>query len=326
MAMRPRVSAGGSERTSGGERATVWRMEIRVGRQVASALAAGQPAVALESTLIAHGLPRPRNLDVAERIEHVAHSEGAEPATIAVLDGVVHVGLDADQLKRVAGDASVVKLSERDLPVAAAKRLDGATTVAATATLAHRAGIDVFATGGLGGVHRGASQTWDVSADLPTLARTPIILVCAGVKSILDVAATLEQLETLGVTVVGYRTDRFAGFYRSDSGQPVPWTVDDADEIVAIHRARTDLGLQSALVVANPVPVDEQLDPELHDHALATGLEQAQASGISGGALTPFLLAHFHAATGGRSLEVNIRLVLHNVALAARIAGALAHA
>jgi pseudouridine-5'-phosphate glycosidase len=299
-------------------------MEIRVRPQVATALAAGQAAVALESTLIAHGLPRPDNLDVAARIERVAQSEGAAPATIAVLGGVAHVGLEPDQLGRIAGDASVVKLSERDLPVAAAKRLDGATTVAATAALARRAGIDVFATGGLGGVHRGASQTWDVSADLHTLARTPIILVCAGVKSILDVAATLEQLETLGVTVVGYRTDRFAGFYRSDSGQPVPWTVQDADEIAAIHRARNDLGLRSALVVANPVPVADQLDPGLHDRALASGLEQAQARGISGGELTPFLLAHFHTATGGRSLEVNIELVLRNVALAARIARALA--
>lgn len=300
-------------------------MEIRVRPQVATALAAGRPAVALESTLIAHGLPRPDNLDVAARIERVARSEGAEPATIAVLDGVAHVGLEPDELGRIAGDTGVVKLSERDLPVAAAKRLVAATTVAATAALAHRAGIAVFATGGLGGVHRGASRTWDVSADLHTLARTPIVLVCAGVKSILDVAATLEQLETLGVTVVGYRTDRFAGFYRSDSGQPVPWTVDNAEEIAAIHRARADLGLRSALVVANPLPVTDQLDPELHDRTLASGLEQAEARGIFGGELTPFLLAHFHAATGGRSLQVNIDLVLRNVTLAARIAGALAH-
>ena len=298
-------------------------MEIRIHAELAAALRAGRPAVALETTLIAHGLPRPRNLAVAERIEDVARGEGALPATIAVLDGVAHVGLDHGQLVRVAGDPDVAKLSERDLVVAAAKRIDGATTVAATVTLAHRAGIDVFATGGLGGVHRGASETWDVSADLATLARTPIVVVCAGVKSILDVPATLERLESLGVPVVGYRTDRFAGFYRSDSGQPVPWTVDDVGEVAAIHRARTGLGMRSALVVANPLPESGQLDPELHDRALSSGLAAARAQGVTGRALTPFLLAHFHEVTGGRSLDVNIRLVLGNVTLAARIAAAL---
>jgi pseudouridine-5'-phosphate glycosidase len=298
-------------------------MEIRVRSQIAAALAGGQPTVALESTIIAHGLPRPDNLSVARDIERVARSEGAQPATIAVLDGVAHVGLEHGQLARVAG-GDLVKLSARDLPVAAAKALDGATTVAATATLAQHVGIDVFATGGLGGVHRGASHTWDVSADLGVLARTPIVMVCAGVKSILDVAATLERLETLGVTVVGYRTDRFAGFYRSDSGQPVPWTVHDADEIAAIHLARAALGSPSALVVANPVPEDEQLDADLHDGALASGLARAQAQGITGGRLTPFLLAHFREATGGRALDVNIRLVLRNAALAAQVAQAVA--
>jgi pseudouridine-5'-phosphate glycosidase len=298
-------------------------MNIEVQPQLAAALAAGRPAVALESTLIAHGLPRPDNLAVAERIEGVARSEGAQPATMAVLGGVAHAGLDRDQLAAVAANPDIAKLSERDLPVAAAKRLDGATTVAATAALAQRCGIDVFATGGVGGVHRGAAQTWDVSADLGTLARTPIILVCAGVKSILDVPATLERLETLGVTVVGYRSDRFAGFYRSDSGQPVPWRVDDVDEIAAIHHARSTLGMRSALLVANPVPEAEQLEEDVHDQALASGLELAAAQGVTGRDLTPFLLAHFRAATGGRSLEVNIDLVLRNVALAARIADAV---
>lgn len=298
-------------------------MKVRVRSQIAAALAEGQPAVALESTLIAHGLPRPDNVAVAERIEAVARSEGVQPATIAVLDGVACVGLESDELGAVAADPGITKLSERDLPVAAAKRLDGATTVAATAVLAHRGGIDVFATGGLGGVHRGAAQTWDVSADLDALARTPIILVCAGVKSILDVAATLERLESLGVTVVGYRTDRFAGFYRSDSGQPVPWTVDDVDEIADIHHARAALGMRSALVVANPVPETAQLAQDLHDRALSTGLDLAVARGITGRDLTPFLLAHFHDVTGGRSLEVNIDLVLRNVALASRIAHAV---
>ena len=298
-------------------------MEVRVRSELATALADGRPAVALESTLVAHGLPRPGNLAVAERIEDAARGEGAVPATVAVLGGVAHLGLDREQLARVAGDPEVVKLSERDLPVAAAKRLDGATTVAATAVLAQRGGIDVFATGGLGGVHRGATETWDVSADLATLARTPIVLVCAGVKSILDVSATLEVLESLGVAVVGYRTDRFAGFYRSDSGQPVPWTVDDVGEIAAIHRARAGLGSRSALVVANPLPESEQLEPDLHDSALASGLEAARMRAIGGRDLTPFLLAHLHEVTGGRSLDVNIRLVLRNVTLAARIAAAL---
>ena len=298
-------------------------MKTRVRSQVASALAGGRPAVALESTLIAHGLPRPDNLAVAERIEAVIRSEDAQPATIAVLDGVACVGLESEQLAAVATNPDIAKLSERDLPVAAAKRLDGATTVAATAALAHRSGIDVFATGGLGGVHRDAARTWDVSADLGTLARTPIILVCAGVKSILDVAATLERLESLGVTVVGYRTDRFAGFYRSDSGQPVPWTVDDVDEIADIHHARAGLGMRSALVVANPVPEAAQLVQDLHDRALASGLDLAAAHGVTGRELTPFLLAHFREVTGGRSLEVNIDLVLRNVTLAARIAHAV---
>jgi pseudouridine-5'-phosphate glycosidase len=298
-------------------------MKTRVRSQVAAALAGGRPAVALESTLIAHGLPRPDNLAVAERIEAAVRSEDAQPATIAVLDGVACVGLESEQLAAVAATPDIAKLSERDLPVAAAKRLDGATTVAATAALALRSGIDVFATGGLGGVHRDAARTWDVSADLVTLARTPVILVCAGVKSILDVAATLERLESLGVTVVGYRTDRFAGFYRSDSGQPVPWTVDDVDEIADIHHARAALGMRSALVVANPVPEAAQLAEDLHDRALASGLDLAAAQGITGRELTPFLLAHFREVTGGRSLEVNIDLVLRNVTLAARIAAAV---
>jgi pseudouridine-5'-phosphate glycosidase len=224
----------------------------------------------------------------------------------------------------VAGDQGIAKLSERDLAVAAGLGRNGATTVAATAALANRAGIAVFATGGVGGVHRGAAQTWDVSADLHALSRTPIVLVCAGVKSILDVPATLERLESLGVIVVGYRTDRFAGFYRSDSGQPVPWTVDTVEQVAAIHRARLALGVPSALVVANPLPEAEQLDGELHDAALSTGLQLAAEAGVSGRDLTPFLLSHFHEATGGRSLEVNIALVVRNVELAAGIATAIA--
>lgn len=298
-------------------------MEIRIDAAIATALARDEPVVALESTLIAHGLPRPGNRVVAERIEQITRSQDASPATVAVLDGVAHVGLATPDLVRVA-EHDMIKLTERDLPIAAAKRLDGATTVAATAGLAARAGITVFATGGLGGVHRGAAETWDVSADLGTLARTPVIVVCAGVKSILDVPATLERLETLGVTVVGYRTESFPGFYRSDAGLPVPWTVDDADEIAAIHHAQRAMGAPGALVVANPLPPDRQLDPDLHDRALAGGLAAAEAAGVTGAALTPFLLAHFHDATGGRSQEVNVELVLSNARLAAQIAHAVA--
>ena len=297
-------------------------VKSRVSPEVAEALAAGDPVVALESTIIAHGLPRPGNLAAAHRIEAVARDNGAQPATVAVLGGQPHVGLDAAQLERVAGD-DMAKLSQRDLPVAAGLGLDGATTVAATAGLARRAGVAVFATGGLGGVHRDAMRTWDVSADLPTLARTPIVVVCAGIKSMLDVPATLEQLETLGVTVVGYRSRHFAGFYRSDSGQSVPWTAENAQQIAAMHVARDELGLPGAIVVSNPLPESEQLDPQMHDESLRSGLQQADVQGITGAALTPFLLAHFHRETAGRSLEVNIRLVLRNVALAAQIAAAV---
>lgn len=298
-------------------------MQIHIHPRVRAALDAGGPVVALESTLIAHGLPRPSNVEVARRIEERVRSCGAVPATIAVLGGRAHVGLDAGQLERVAGEG-LAKLSERDLAVAAATGIDGATTVAATAALAARAGIPVFATGGLGGVHREASATWDVSADLTTLARTPVVVVCAGVKSILDVAATLERLETLGVPVVGHGSDRFAGFYLRDSGHPVPWRLDDPAQIAAVHRAQVALGVPAGLVVANPLPADEQLDPQLHDRVLVEGVDRAAAEGVRGAALTPYLLAHFHAATGGASLDVNIRLVLRNAELAAAVAGALA--
>jgi pseudouridine-5'-phosphate glycosidase len=298
-------------------------MQIHIHPEVRAALDAGGPVVALESTLIAHGLPRPSNLEVAGRIEERVRECGAVPATIAVLDGRAHVGLDEAQLRRVAAEG-LRKLSERDLAIAAATGIDGATTVAATAALANRAGIAAFATGGLGGVHREASATWDVSADLTTLARTPIVVVCAGIKSILDVAATLERLETLGVPVVGYRSDRLAGFYLRDAGHPVPWRLDDPAQIAAVHRAQRALDVRAGLVVANPLPADEQLDPQLHDRVLTEGVEWAAAAGVRGAALTPFLLSHFHEATGGVSLEVNVRLVLRNAELAAAVAALLA--
>jgi pseudouridine-5'-phosphate glycosidase len=298
-------------------------MHIDLHPDVRLALAQGRPVVALESTLIAHGLPRPDNLAVADRIERRVRDGGAQPATIAVLGGRARIGLDDAEREHVAG-GGVAKLSVRDLPVAAARGLDGATTVASTALLAQRAGIAVFATGGLGGVHRDAGRSWDVSADLLALTRTPVIVVCSGVKSILDVPATVEHLETLGVPVVGYRSARFAGFYRADAGVDVPWRVDDVADVAAIHRAQVALGLNAGIVVSNPVPYDAQLDGDLHDDALRSGLAAAAAAGVRGASMTPFLLGHFHRATGGASLTVNITLVLRNAQLGAAIAAALA--
>jgi pseudouridine-5'-phosphate glycosidase len=250
-------------------------------------------------------------------------SGGAVPATIALLGGEVRVGLDADALSTLALTDGVVKCGVRDLAPALARGVDGATTVAATAHIAERAGIRVFATGGLGGVHRGFAESHDESADLGTLARVGVCVVCAGVKSILDVAATLERLETLNVTVLGYGTDTFPAFYLNDSGLPVPWRVDTPAEAAAVLRARTAVGATGAVVVANPLPPDEQLDPGLHDRVLREGLAAAAREGISGRDVTPFLLERFHAQTGGESLRANVRLVLRNAALAGEIAAAL---
>ena len=297
---------------------------MRIAPEVAEALAAGRPVVALESTLISHGLPRPRNLQVARQVEAAVRAEGALPATIAIVAGTARIGLDEPALEVIAAGAGVVKCGVRDLAPIAARGADGATTVAATAHLAARAGIRLFATGGLGGVHRGAHETWDVSADLDTLARTGIVVVCSGVKSILDVGATLERLETLNVTVLGYGTDAFPGFYLADSGHPAPWRVDSPEEVAAVVRARDELGVgERAIVVANPLPPAEQLDPDLHDRVLAAGLEQAGREAIAGKDVTPFLLDLFHRETGGASLEANVRLVLRNAALAARVAVAV---
>jgi pseudouridylate synthase len=298
---------------------------IDVAPEVAEALAGGLPVVALESTIISHGLPRPENGRIAREIEAAVREQGAVPATVALVDGRVRVGLDEAALPAIAARKDVVKCSARDLPIAAARGATGATTVAATAHVAARAGIGLFATGGLGGVHREARDTWDESADLVALARTGICVVCAGVKSILDVAATLERLESLGVGVVGYGTHAFPGFYLADSGHAVPWRVDSPAEVAAVLAARASLGLdRGALVVANPLPEAEQLDPELHRRVLEGALAAAAAEGITGRDVTPFLLARLHAETGGASLEANVRLVLRNAGLAARIAVAAA--
>ncbi|MFI7605336.1 pseudouridine-5'-phosphate glycosidase [Micromonospora sp. NPDC049366] len=298
---------------------------IRYGTEVADALRAGRPVVALESTIVSHGLPRPENLRVARQIESAVRDAGAVPATIGMVGGELVVGLDDAQLTRLATVDGVAKLSVRDLAVAAATGADGATTVAATSAVAAAAGIAVFATGGLGGVHREAAHTFDESADLVTLARTPIAVVCAGVKSILDVGATLERLETLGVGVVGYRTRRFPGFYLTDGGFDLDWSVDSPEQVADVLAARTRHGLPGGgLIVANPLPVDEQLDPALHDRTLAEGLALLERDGITGKAVTPYLLAHFHSATEGASLAVNVRIILRNADLAARIAVAAA--
>lgn len=291
--------------------------------EVATALDAGRPVVALESTLLAHGLPRPDNRAAADRVETAVRSGGAVPATIAVLDGVPHVGLTPEQLDRVCADPGLAKLGVRDLPVAAALGLSGATTVSSTALLAARSGVAVFATGGLGGVHRQSADTFDESADLVALARTSLVVVCAGVKSILDVPATLERLETLSVTVVGYRTTRFPGFYVADSGSPVDWSVESPEQAAAVFAGRRGLA-PGAVVVANPLPDDEQLDPVLHDRVITDALAAASAAGVRGKAVTPFVLDHLHRASGGATLEVNVRLVLRNAELAGRIAAALA--
>jgi pseudouridine-5'-phosphate glycosidase len=287
-----------------------------VSEEVREALDARRPVVALESTIIAHGLPRPRNLQVARELEQAVRREGAVPATIAVLDGRPQVGLGEEQLERIAGDDGVRKLGHRDLPLAVASGAIGATTVSATALLAARSGIRVFATGGLGGVHREWTVTQDESADLGLLARTRITVVCAGVKSILDVPATLQRLETLGVAVAGYGTDRFPGFYLSDSGHPVDWTLRTPEEVAQVMRAQDALGApESALVVANPVPEEEQLDPGLHERVLADALRACAREGVTGQAVTPFLLDHLVRHTDGASLSANLAAVRGNVRL-----------
>jgi pseudouridine-5'-phosphate glycosidase len=293
--------------------------------EVADALRAGRPVVALESTLLAHGLPRPDNRTAADDVEGAVRAGGAVPATIAVLDGVPHVGLTAGQVDRVCADPDLAKLGVRDLPVAAALGRSGATTVASTALLAEAAGIAVFATGGLGGVHRQSAETFDESADLTALSRTSLVVVCAGVKSILDVPATLERLESLSVTVVGYGTTTFPGFYVSDSGATLDWSVRDPGQAAAVFAARRGLA-PGAVVVANPLPDDEQLDPVLHDRVIAEALAAAERAGVRGKAVTPFVLDHLHRASEGATLAVNVKLVLRNAELAGRIAAALAAA
>jgi pseudouridine-5'-phosphate glycosidase len=294
---------------------------IHYSAEVASAKKNGSPIVALESTIISHGLPRPKNLAVALEVEEIVRSEGATPATIAILEGEIHVGLEANELERVANDGDFAKASIRDLAILATKRKSAATTVAATSHIAQLAGIEFFATGGLGGVHRGASESWDESADLLALANTPVLVVCAGVKSILDISATLERLETLSIPLIGYKTSKFPGFYLQDSGYSIEHRVDTPKEIADIWRARIGLGVaKSGVVVANPTPTPMELG--LHERLLNEGLARTKDKGIIGKEVTPFLLEFFHSNSGGESLRVNIEIIKSNSRLAAQIAAA----
>jgi pseudouridine-5'-phosphate glycosidase len=295
---------------------------IKYSAEVSAAIAAGTPIVALESTIISHGLPRPSNLAVAQECERIIRQRGAIPATIALLDGVVHIGLEANELDAIANRDDISKASSRDLAIIIAQGKSAATTVAATAHIAAIAGIKVFATGGLGGVHRGANESFDESADLTALSQLDMVVVCAGVKSILDVHATLERLETLAIGVVGYKTNRFPGFYLTDSGFEIEHRVDSAQEIAAIINARTQVSTSNqALIVTNPV--EKQMDKARHDEILVSGLANAARDGIDGKYVTPYLLEHFHSASKGESLAINTEIIKSNCALAADIAMAL---
>lgn len=293
---------------------------IKYSSEVARAKSENRPIVALESTIISHGLPRPRNYEVAVEVEQIVRENGATPATIALIDGVIHVGLETDQLGRIANDDNVVKASTRDLAVIEMSKQSAATTVAATAHIAHLAGISVFATGGLGGVHRG--HTYDESADLTALSTLPIVIVCAGVKSILDVPGTLERLETFAIPVLGFKTNKFPGFYLTDSGYEIEHRVDTVEQIAEIWRNRFELQTNNcSIVVTNPV--QNQMDLALHEKILGEGLAAAEKNHITGKAVTPFLLEYFHTASNGESLRVNIDIIKSNSRLAAQIACAL---
>jgi pseudouridine-5'-phosphate glycosidase len=296
-------------------------LPLSLSPDVAEALDAGRPVVALESTIISHGLPRPRNLEAARDFEAILRERRVTPATIAVLDGVLKVGLTDDELVRVA-EEDIVKLSVRDLPVVVARGASGATTVAATSFIAALGGVRVFATGGLGGVHRGASESFDESADLTVLADVPVTVVSAGVKSILDIPATLERLETLSVTVVGWGTDEFPSFWLTSSGERLDWSVPDGAAVAGVMAANDALGRRTGILVANPLPLEQQLDPAVHDAALAQAL--AESEGLSGKEVTPFLLQRIVDITGGTSLEVNLEIAANNIRVAAEIATAWA--
>ena len=295
---------------------------IKLSAEVSAAIKAGKPIVALESTIISHGLPRPSNLEVALECERIVRDAGAVPATIALLDGKILVGLERSELEAIANRDDISKASIRDLAIVVAQGKSAATTVAATAHIAAIAGIHVFATGGLGGVHRGANESFDESADLTALANVDMTMICAGVKSILDVPATLERLETLAISLVGYKTTAFPGFYLTDSGYTLEHRVNSPAEIATIIKARKEVGtLTKALVVANPVV--KEMDKSRHDEILKSGLEKAEQQGVVGKNVTPFLLEHFHTTSKGESLAINTEIIKANCLLGALIAVAL---
>ena len=289
---------------------------LRVSDEVRDALAQGKPVVALESTIFTHGLPRPRNVEVAMRGEEIVREGGGVPATIGVVHGQSVVGLSPEEINELAYDDDVTKASVRDLAYTAVSKKNAGTTIASTSHLARAAGIDVFATGGLGGVHHGASETFDESADIYSLARTPIVMVSSGAKAILDIAATLERFESLSIPVVGYRTNRYPGFYVVDSGFDLPTRVDEPAQVATMVEVQRTLGIDSAVLVANPVPADEQLDPAELEAVLKRAWAAAEDQGIHGQASTPFLLDYIRQATEGRSLDANVALYYNNVRVA----------
>jgi len=291
---------------------------------VLEALEKGKPVVALESTIISHGMPYPQNLEMALNVENIIRKEGAVPATIAILGGRIKVGLSKDEIEYLGKAKNVIKTSRRDIPFIVSKKLDGATTVASTMIIAALAGIKVFATGGIGGVHRGAQETFDISADLQELAKTNVAVVCAGAKSILDIGLTLEYLETYGVPVVGYGTDEFPAFYTRKSGYKVDYRVDSAEELAVAIETKWNLGLNGGVVVANPIPEEYEMDYDIITKAINDAVIEAEAKGIKGKDTTPFLLARVKELTGGDSLESNIALVYNNAKVAAQLSVELA--
>ena len=296
-----------------------------VSAEVAEAVGSGRPVVALESTIISHGMPYPRNMETAFSVEAAVRGAGAVPATIALIGGRLKVGLSPEEIERIArAGKDVVKTSRRDIPFVLARGGDGATTVAGTMIAADLVGIRVFATGGIGGVHRGASRTFDISADLEELARTNVAVVCAGPKSILDIGLTLEYLETRGVAVVGFGTDELPAFYTRESGFRTDWRADSPEELANVLRAKWSLGLGGGIVIANPIPVEDAMPKARIDAAIFQALSEAESLGIAGKETTPFLLSRIVELTGGESLESNVRLVLNNATLAARVAAAYA--
>ncbi len=301
-----------------------FKQHLDISEEVQQAINAGRPVVALESTIISHGMPYPQNVEMARKVENIVRENGAVPATIAIIGGRIKVGLTENDLEHLAkAGLSVTKVSRRDLPFVVVKKIDGATTVASTMIIAEMAGIELFVTGGIGGVHRGAGENFDVSADLQELAHTNVGVVCAGVKSILDIGLTLEYLETYGISVIGVNTDDFPAFYTPTSGFKVDYRLDRTDEIANALRTKWDLGLSGGIVIANPIPTDKAMDKNAIDTAIETALKEADEQGIRGKAITPFLLDKVKSLTGGDSLTANIALVYHNAKVGAEIAVAL---